>query len=297
MLPPGFTSRSTTIADAEAIYRLLAAGEIQWHGRAEVVPDGVAADLQRPELDVERDTLVVHAADGELAGWGWLHLGKRGQIDVHPSYRGLGIGTALVEWAEARSREVGSEWLAQAVDDADKAGTDLLRSRGYEVLATNWLLERPIAAAASFQAPDGITISRYDEAQAHAVHELIEAAFSEFQPRRKSYDEWARLTVDRETFLPNASTLAYAGNELVGAVVALDLPETEEGYVEQLAVRADQRRKGVARAMLDATCAEFGRLGRQDCILWTHSGTGALAMYEHLGMRVRRSTTVYRRQL
>jgi hypothetical protein len=31
--------------------------------------------------------------------------------------------------------------------------------------------------------------------------------------------------------------------------------------------------------------------------LWTHSGTGALAMYERLGMTVRRSTTVYRTQL
>ncbi|MFI7061176.1 GNAT family N-acetyltransferase [Kribbella sp. NPDC050124] len=297
MFPPGFTSRPATIGDAEAIYRLIATGEIQWHGRAEVVPDAVAADFERPELDVERDTLVVHAANGDLAAWAWLHLGKRGQVDVHPSYRGLGIGTTLVEWTEARSREVGSEWMAQTVDDADKAGNDLMRSRGYEVLATNWLLERPIATAASRQAPDGITVHAYDEAQSHAVHELIDAAFSEFQPRRKSYDEWARLTVERETFLPNASTLAYAGAELVGAIVALDLPETNEGYVEQVAVRADQRRKGIARAMLDATCAEFGRLGRGDCILWTHSGTGALAMYENLGMRVRRSTTVYRRRL
>ena len=295
MLPNGFASRSATMDDAEAIYRLMAAAEVLWHGRAEVVPDAVAADLQRPELDPSRDTLVVESGDGELAGWAWLHLGKRAQIEVHPSYRGLGIGAALLDWAEGRSREEGSEWLAQAVDDADETGTDLLRSRGYEVLATNWLLERPITTAALRNVPVGIRLDPYDEARAHEVHELIEGAFSEFQQRRKSYDEWARLTVERSTFRPNASTLAYAGDELVGAVIALDLPETDEGYVEQLAVRADQRGKGVARAMLDATCAEFHRLGRRDCILWTHSGTGALAMYERLGMRVRRSTTVYRR--
>jgi ribosomal protein S18 acetylase RimI-like enzyme len=295
MLPHGFASRSATMDDADAMYRLMAAGEIRRHGRAEVVPDQVAADLRRPELDLERDTLIVEAANGDLAGWAWLHLGKRAQIDVHPSYWGLGIGTALLDWAEGRSREEGSEWLAQAVDDADKAGTDLLRSRGYEVLATNWLLERPIVPPAERRVPDGITLGPYDEARAHEVHALIEAAFSEFQQRRKSYDEWARLTVERSTFRPNASTLAYTDNELIGAVIALDLPETDEGYVEQLAVRADQRGKGVARAMLDDTCAEFHRLGRRDCILWTHSGTGALGMYERLGMRVRRSTTVYRR--
>ncbi len=77
-------------------------------------------------------------------------------------------------------------------------------------------------------------------------------------------------------------------------MIALDLPESNEGYVQQLAVRADQRNKGIARAMLDETCAAFYLLGRRNCILWTHSGTGALAMYERLGMRVRRSTTVYR---
>jgi ribosomal protein S18 acetylase RimI-like enzyme len=294
MLPAGFAIRPATIDDAVAIYDLMAATEMRWHGRAEVVPDAVAADLQRPELDLTRDTLVVHAPNGDLAGWAWLHLGKRAQIDVHPAYQGLGIGTALLDWAEARSRAEGSEWLAQAMDDADEAGTGLLRSRGYEVLATNWLLERPIVTPGPRTAPAGITLTPYDEARAHDVHELIEAAFSEFQQRRKSYDEWARLTVERSTFRPKASTLAFAGDELVGAVIALDLPATDEGYVEQLAVRANHRGKGVARAMLDDTCAEFHRLGRRDCILWTHSGTGALGMYERLGMRVRRSTTVYR---
>ena len=77
-------------------------------------------------------------------------------------------------------------------------------------------------------------------------------------------------------------------------VISLDLPDSDEGYVARLAVHADHRRKGIARAMLDETCAVFHRLGRRHCILWTHSGTGALAMYERLGMRVRRSTTVYR---
>ena len=294
MVPPGFSSRPATVDDADAIYQLVAAAEIEWHGRAEAVQDQVAADLRRPELRLEQDTLLVHAPDGELAGWAWVHLGKRAQIEVHPSYHGLGIGTALLDWAEQRSREVGSDWLAQAVDDQDKAGTVLLRSRGYDVLATNWLLERPLDPTVLRDLPDGLTLTPYNETQARAVHELIEDAFSGIRSRRKSYDEWARLTVERPSFRPNASTLAYAGDELVGVVIALDLPDTNEGYVEQLAVRADHRNKGIARAMLDDTCAEFRRLGRRTCILWTHSGTGALGMYEHLGMRVRRSTTVYR---
>ena len=166
MVPPGFSSRPATVDDADAIYQLVAAAEIEWHGQAEAVPDQVAADLRRPELHPEQDTLLVHAPDGELAGWAWVHLGKRAQIEVHPSYHGLGIGTALLDWAEQRSREVGSDWLAQAVDDQDKAGTVLLRSRGYDVLATNWLLERPLGPDGAGDLPDGLTLTPYNETQA-----------------------------------------------------------------------------------------------------------------------------------
>lgn len=288
-----FTDRPADLGDADAIYRLIAANEREWHGRAEVVADQVAANLSRPLIRLERDTLIVNAPNGDVAAWAWLHDGKHAQIDVHPAYRGLGIGTRLLDWAEAGSRDLGSDWIAQTVDDADRAGTQLLRSRGYDVLATNWLLERPISSQPA-AAPDGIRLEGYDATRAHEVYELIEAAFATFQPRRKSIEEWTELTVGRSTFLADVSTVAYAGDEVVGAVIALD---GDEGYVEQLAVQADQRNKGIARAMLDRTCAEFLRRGRTTCILWTHSGTGALAMYERLGMRVRRSTTVYRTQL
>lgn len=288
-----FTDRPATLDDADAIYRLIATNEREWHGQAEVIPDQVAANLSRPLIRLERDTLVVIAPNGDLAAWAWLHDGKHAQIDVHPSYRGLGIGTRLLDWAEAGARARGSEWFAQIVDDADTAGTELVRSRGCDVLATNWLLERPISSQPAV-APEGIRLDGYDDARAQEVYELVEAAFATFQPRRKSFEEWSELTVGRSTFLPEASTLAYAGDEVVGAVIALD---GDEGYVEQLAVRDDQRKKGVARAMLDRTCAEFLARGRTTCILWTHSGTGALAMYERLGMSVRRSTTVYRTRL
>ncbi|GAA0618038.1 GNAT family N-acetyltransferase [Kribbella sandramycini] len=285
-----FTTRPATLDDAHPIYELMAAAEVSWHGQAEVVPDSVAADLRRPLIDLALDTLVVEAPGGELAGWAWVHDGKRSQAGVHPAYRGHGLGPRLLDWIEARSRAVGSEWVAQAVDDADKAGTKLLRTRGAEVLATNWLLERP-AAVESRELPDGVRLDAYDPERAQEAHELIGTAFSAFQSRRKSFEEWSELTVLRSTFLPAATTFAYVGDELAGVVIALD---GEEGYVEQLAVSSDHRGRGIARAMLDRTSAEFARLGRDTIILWTHSGTGALAMYEHLGLRARRSTTVHR---
>ncbi|TDD55277.1 GNAT family N-acetyltransferase [Kribbella antibiotica] len=287
----GFSGRAARLEDAQAIYELIAAAEVGWHGQAEAVPDRVMADLRRPLIDLALDTLVIEAPNGELTGWAWNHGGKRAQVDVHPSYRSLGLGTRLLDWAEARSKEVGSEWIAQTVDDADETGTELLKERRYDVLAVNWLLERPLAETPATELPAGIRLAGYEPERAHGVHEVVEDAFAQFGQRRKSFEEWAELTIARDSFLPGASTLAYDGDAVVGVVIALD---GDEGYVEQLAVSGDHRNRGIARAMLDRTGAEFRQLGRDNLILWTHSGTGALAMYEHLGLRVRRSTTVHR---
>ena len=126
------------------------------------------------------------------------------------------------------------------------------------------------------------------------THLLIEDAFDEWQPRRKSFEEWSAMMIERSSFAPSLSPLAIAGDEVVGAVLCLDLPDSDEGYVEQLAVRRDHRGKGLARTLLAVARQGFYREGKRNLTLWTHSDTGALAMYERLGMSVRRSTTIYR---
>jgi len=291
-----FTRRPATLDDAAAIHQLIAAAERRWHGQVEAVPDAVAADLRRPLITLDLDTLVVEAANGELAAWAWVHGGRRAQVDVHPSYVGLGLGTELLDWVERRAREFGTDWLAQTVDDADKAGTELVRSRGYEVLATNWLLERPVDGAEP-ELSEGLTLRPFAPGDERIVHQVVQDAFDEWQPRRHEYDEWARTTVERTSFDPELSPVAVAGDEVVGAALSLELPGSPDAYVDQLAVRRDFRGRGLARALLTYTAQRAGRRGKQTLMLWTHSGTGALAMYERLGMRVRRSTTVYRIQL
>ncbi|MGW5189243.1 GNAT family N-acetyltransferase [Kribbella sp. NPDC004138] len=291
-----FTHRPATLDDAPAIHRLIAAAEQLWHGQTDRGPDAVAADLQRPLITLELDTRVIEAPDGELVAWAWVHGGRRAQVDVHPSYVGRGLGTQLLDWAEARAREHGSDWLAQTVDDADTAGTDLLRARGYDVLATNWLLERPVTGDAPVL-PEGVTLRPFAPGDARAVHQVVQDAFDEWQPRRHEYDEWAGTSIERASFDPEASPVAVAGDEIVGAVISLELPDSPDGYVDQVAVRRDFRGRGLARALLTYAAAAAGRRGKQTLTLWTHSGTGALAMYERLGMSVRRSTTVYRTAL
>ncbi|WP_350276654.1 GNAT family N-acetyltransferase [Kribbella sp. HUAS MG21] len=291
-----FTTRPATLDDAPAIQQLIAAAEQLWHGQVQTAAGAVAADLRRPLITLDLDTRVIEATNGDLAAWAWVHGGRRAQIDVHPSYVGRGLGTQLLDWAEERAREHDSDWLAQTVDDADEAGTALLRSRGYDVLATNWLLERPVTGDAPVL-PDGVTLRPFAPEDARAVHQVVQDAFDEWQPRRHGYEEWAGTSIERSSFDPELSPVAVAGDEIVGAVISLDLPDSPDGYVDQVAVRRDQRGRGLARALLTYAALGAGRRGKQTLTLWTHSGTGALAMYQRLGMSVRRSTTVYRTSL
>ncbi|GIG68304.1 GNAT family N-acetyltransferase [Phytomonospora endophytica] len=292
--PDGYTARPATLADLPAIHALVAACEQALHGVAETDAEVVAADFARPGLDPDRDTVVVFDAAGALAARAWVN--RRSEVDVHPLHRGRGLGGALLAWTEGRARESGTAKLAQTVADADTAAVALVRGAGFEPLVTAWLLEIALPCEPPARRED-VVVRMFRAGDEHAVHVLVEDAFDDWQERRKGFDEWARLTVGRSTFAPGVSPLAFAGEELIGAVLSLDDPASPDGYIERVAVRRDHRGRGVASLLLRHAFEGFHRRGRGACTLWTHSDTGALALYERVGMSVRRSSTVHRKDL
>jgi ribosomal protein S18 acetylase RimI-like enzyme len=297
LLPVGYQSRSATTADVQAVHRLVTACENKLHGRATTGSDRVAADLSLPGLELKSDTVLVRDSRGELAGWAWVKR-RRATVHVHPDHQGQGLGSSLLAWAEARVRQLGSDRIAQTVSDSDHAAIALLRSSGYSRLVTEWLLEIAMPVEPEVPEPSaGITVRPFRPGDEQAAHQLTEDAFDEWQQRRKTYAEWARHTVERATFEPAASPVAFADDQMVGAVLSLDVPGNAEGYVERVAVRRDHRNRGIARMLLREAFRTFYRQGKQTCTLWTHSDTGALSLYERIGMTVQRSSTVYAKAL
>ncbi|GGU96804.1 GNAT family acetyltransferase [Streptomyces filipinensis] len=296
-LPAGYRCRPVTTADAAAVHRLVVACERALDGRALTGADRISAELTLPGLRPREDTLLVCDRAGGPAGYGWVR-GHRARVHVHPAHQGRGLGSGLLTWAETRARDLGGDRLAQTVSDSDGAGTALLRAGGYSRLVTEWLLEIALPREPAMPGPPaGITVRPFRPGDEPAAYQLTEDAFDEWQPRRKSYAEWARHTVERATFLPAASPVALADGQMVGAVLSLDVPDHDEGYVERVAVRRDHRGRGIARTLLWEAFRTFHRRGRPACTLWTHSGAGALPLYQRLGMTVRHSSTVYCRAL
>jgi ribosomal protein S18 acetylase RimI-like enzyme len=128
------------------------------------------------------------------------------------------------------------------------------------------------------------------------VHEVIDDAFSEWPGRNpEPYEAWAPQAIAHPAFEPALSPLAFYGEELVGAVLSSDFPE--EGWIDQLATKATHRRRGIAQALLRTALRGFYERGRPMANVSTDSRTGALGLYEKVGMRVVRQYTRYTKHL
>ncbi|MGH8876108.1 MAG: GNAT family N-acetyltransferase [Stackebrandtia sp.] len=293
-LPSPYHVLPAAQATAAVVHRIIAAVETDLFGRVETGEDHVDTVLARPGLDPGNDTVLVGDAAGEAVAWAWVN--RRSEVYVHPRHRGRGLGTALNAWTQERAHAAGDRRTAQMVPDGDHAAVALMTAAGFTPHATAWFLGTDIHDAPAPVIP-GIDIRAYRSGDAEAAHDVIETAFAGWQGRRKPFSEWAAGTIERSSFAPDASVVVLDGDRLVGALIALEVPEHGEGFVDCFAIDGAWRRRGIGAAMLRESFAAFARRGFGQCTLWTHSDTGALSLYERVGMTVRRSTTVFGKSL
>jgi mycothiol synthase len=292
---PGLTTRAATRSDVPAITALIAACETADNGLAEVHPTDVEQSFD--VADAEAGVIVVEAPD-QLVAWATLADG-RAEVDVHPAWRGRGIGSALLAWTEARARAAGMPEVRQVVTNADAGAHLLFEGAGYHMHHTSWILQMRLEdAPPEVTAPPGISIRPYRGDDAEAAYRVIEDAFNEWPGRQPTeFAGWSAYVLGHAAFAPGLSRLAFDGDELVGAALCLDYEGQDEGWVQQVATKATHRHRGIARALLQSAFAAFHATGRRRVGLNTDSRTGALTLYERIGMRVRRTYTSWAKDL
>ena len=292
---PGLTSRPATRSDVAAITALIAAGEIVDNGVAEVQ----VADVEHAfdVADAPAGVILVEAPD-QLVAWATVADG-RADVEVHPAWRGRGIGASMAAWSEARARESGSAQVRQVVTDSDAAARSLFAAAGYRVLHTSWVLQIGLEdVPPAVELPPGIEISPYRPADAEAAYRVIEDAFNEWPDRQPTtFEGWSAHVIGHAAFAPALSRLAFDGEKLVGVVLCMDYEGQDEGWVDQIATVATHRHRGIGRALLQSVFAAYHAGGRRFVGLSTHSESGALTLYEKIGMRVRRSYTAWVKDL
>jgi ribosomal protein S18 acetylase RimI-like enzyme len=134
------------------------------------------------------------------------------------------------------------------------------------------------------------------ERDAAAVHDLIMTAFGDIgdDRRLRTLEDW-RAHLLGPKFDPELYLVVIEQGELVAASLCQDLGDY--ALVQQLGVRRDQRGRGLARALLRETFHRVQRRGLPQCQLGVDSAnaTGAVRLYESVGMRISEEFIRWRR--
>ena len=289
-LPAGLTSRPLAMSDAPAVFALMAAQELHDTGEVAIEEADIVGDWQRPSFDVAAQTVGVLDA-GVLVAYAEHRRADRGDAAVHPGHRGRGVGTALAGWMQGRARAAGATEVGMAVPQGSD-GDRLLAALGYHVRWESWVLQLPAGAdipARELPAGHVVRAARPDDYE--ACWTVLEDAFLEWSVRaREPFDDFLARTARRPGFEPwNLRLVTDTDTDtdtdaVVG--VAVVYATGTDAYVDRLATRRDRRGHGIAQALLvDAFAAARAR-GATTLTLATDSRTGALGLYEKVGMRV-----------
>jgi mycothiol synthase len=290
-LPSSLIARPLTLDDVDATVAMI--NECELHDTGETMWEraDLLSDSSTDGFDRDRDWVGVFN-DDRILGWAMLVHRRSVWADVHPDARGRGAGTWLREWSESRGRETGADRVGQTIDDRLAEAADLLRRAGYTPRHTSWILvmdhDEPPAETSP---PEGIELRPIRASDEEGAFEMFERAFSEFADRLPSTAvTWRAMTIGREGFVPEDLIVAVDGDRVVGGAFLLD---SSEIWVDKLAVDADYRRRGIAQALLQTAFRRSFERGHRQTRLSTDSRTGALNLYERIGMRVQRSFTNY----
>ncbi len=310
VLSPDFVTRAPTREDAQAIADLIAAHDLAVMGEVVFDLSNVLADWEAPKFDLAQDARVIVAPDGSMVGYETIYrVEPNGLIStdgyIHPAYVGQGIGTHLLNWAEARARERLPEFepdlgvsLKAGFSSNDRLAHPLFESMGYRIVRHYWNMEIEMTEMPPAPVwPNGISVRTFDpEHDNHRVWNAITEAFQDHWGMAPiPFDEWvASETTDLD---PTLWFLAMADDEVAG--VSLCNFRLGNGKVLWLGVRPPWRRLGLGMTLLKHSFGEFYRRGKTKVGLRVDAQnlTGATRLYERAGMHITQRFDIYSKEL
>jgi ribosomal protein S18 acetylase RimI-like enzyme len=219
---------------------------------------------------------------------------------VHPEHRGLGIGSALLNLMQARAAErltgVAGATFHHSLNDVDEAARALVLARGFTFVRSFRHMQIDLEGPREpGEPPAGIELrgvrSEADLARAHAI--FLEAFEDEWGYRVIPFEEWRSLEVETSGFDASLWLLATQGEQAVGALNAV--VSGDRGWIGELGVRRAWRGRGIGAALLRRSFAMFAERGLPRVMLNVdfENPTGAMRLYEKVGMRAVRGYDVY----
>jgi ribosomal protein S18 acetylase RimI-like enzyme len=261
-----------------------------------------AFQLERDFVFAERDGTVVGFAransdtedDGTRRHWITMMLA--------PSGRGIGLEDVLVDWAEGHHRELASAedgavarrfgvWAAEL----EGWWVDYAQGRGYRPV--RWftdMVRETLDDLPERSLPPGLEIRPVlDEAGMRRVLAAMDEAFRDHWGHSPQTEQDIRSVIDHPYNDPSLWAVAWAGDEVAGAVVATEMFDDNaafgwrRGWLNTVGTRRPWRGMGVASALIVRALETIKSRGLTSAALGvdTENPSGALGLYERLGFR------------
>jgi mycothiol synthase len=290
------------------------------------IEEGITAESLASQYDSmtnsDRDRdLVIVELDGRIVGYArveWLDQtdGSRSYEMVcilDPALRGEGIGGAMLDWGERRIQQIAADhpagrprWYAAYNWDADAYAERLLERNGYRPVRRFFDMIRPnLEVLPKVELPQGFDLRPVGEAELRAVFNADAEAFQ---------DHWGGVDAGEEAFRrfagdprldPSLHVVAYAGDEIAGAVLNVidDVENTayqrRRGLLDSVFVRRPWRRRGLGRALIVRSLHLLRDRGMTSAWLGVdaENPNEALALYRSCGFEIGLSSTAWRKPL
>ncbi|MGH2347431.1 MAG: GNAT family N-acetyltransferase, partial [Chloroflexota bacterium] len=240
MIEPGFAVRPPVLADADAVTALFRACEHEHWGTAEFTVDEVRDHWTRsPNFDLSTDAWLV-LSDGKAAAYGEVNprrpIRLNGFGEVHPDFRGRGIGSALLRRIETRARQMtpaAPEGLRVVVDGGtaahDQVSRALYEAHGYQAIRYFRRMVIDLGEEPPLPIwPEGIAVRPIVVGEDDfLIFSTNQEAFQDhwgFYPA--PFESWRKARMSGAEFDPSLWFLAMHGTEAAGVLLCTQTPET-----------------------------------------------------------------------
>ena len=244
----------------------------------------------------------------------WVRVARRaadlvGYLDVNSAGESgsawLDVRALDAEAAEALlaagSAHAGSNTTRVVVQGPDEILRGVAEAAGWRLVRQSYQMRVELSdAVPDPQWPEGIAVRTMEPGEEERIHEANNAAFADhwdFHPQ--PFEQWRAYAFGREGFDPSLVLLAEDAGELAGYSVNRwhFSGDPEFGWIEILGVRPEWRRRGLATALLQQSFRDFRGRGatRVGLGVDAENTTGAVRLYERVGMQVARRNDLYER--
>ena len=232
---------------------------------------------------------------------------------LHPDWRHKGIGSALWEAAENRSRQVAAghpketpKFFQAEPFQTEKDLIALLESRGYQPVRYETHMVRDLSEPFP-EAPmlPGLEVRPVKPEHLRPIFAASNEAFRDHWGTRDESEEEYKAQQENPDFHPELWKVAWEGDQ-VASVIHNFIDEDENveykrkrGYTEGICTRRPWRKKGVARSLLVQSMQMFKDMGMTETALSVDSQnlSGAFRLYEGVGYRKVKQQTIYRKPM